>query len=131
MSIHSFDLQNDNEGLICCDEPSTHPEQIARAKLDLPTDVEVQRLTEIFKALADPTRIRIIAALMHTELCVDDLSTLLGMSQSAVSHQLRLLRHLQLVQFRKEGKHSFYHLNDDHVRDLFQRSRDHLNCPSK
>ncbi len=130
MSIHSFDLQNDNEE-ICCDEPSTHPEQIARAKLDLPTDVEVQRLTEIFKALADPTRLRIIAALMHTELCVDDLSTLLGMSQSAVSHQLRLLRHLQLVQFRKEGKHSFYHLNDDHVRDFFQRSRDHLNCPSK
>lgn len=131
MSIHSFDLQNDNEELICCDEPSTHSEQIARAKLDLPTEVEVQRLAEIFKALADPTRIRIIAALMHTELCVDDLSTLLGMSQSAVSHQLRLLRHLQLVQFRKEGKHSFYHLNDDHVRDLFQRSRDHLNCPSK
>jgi len=112
----------------CCDEAMTHPEQIAHAKLDLPDNAEVQRLTEIFKALADPSRVRIIAALMHTELCVDDLAELLGMTQSAVSHQLRLLRHLRLVQFRKEGKHSFYRLDDNHVRDLIQRSRDHLNC---
>lgn len=111
-----------------CDEPTTHPDLIIHARPDLPDEVEAARLAELFKALADPTRVRMVAALMHTELCVDDLAELLGMTQSAVSHQLRLLRHLHLVQFRKAGKHSFYRLDDDHVRDLFQRSRDHLNC---
>ena len=112
----------------CCDETTIHPDLIVHARPDLIGEAEALRLSGLFKALADPTRVRMIAALMHTELCVDDLAELLGMTQSAVSHQLRVLRHLHLVQFRKEGKHSFYRLDDDHVRDLFQRSRDHLNC---
>lgn len=111
-----------------CDEQETHPDLLAKAIPDLPDEREASRLADLFKALADPTRVRIIAALLHTELCVDDLSNLLDMSQSAISHQLRLLRNLHLVQFRRSGKHAFYRLVDDHVRDLFQRSREHLDC---
>ncbi|MGD7035031.1 ArsR/SmtB family transcription factor [Methylotuvimicrobium buryatense] len=112
----------------CCDEQETHPDLLAKAIPDLPDEYEAGRLADLFKALADPTRVRIIAALLHTELCVDDLANLLDMSQSAISHQLRLLRNLHLVQFRRSGKHAFYRLVDDHVRDLFQRSREHLDC---
>lgn len=128
MSNHSHELIPIEDEADCCDEAATHPDLIAQAEPNLLTEEEAMRLAELFKALADPTRARIIAALFHTELCVDDLATLLEMSQSAISHQLRLLRHLQLVQYRKVGKHSFYRLDDDHVRDMFQRSREHLNC---
>lgn len=112
----------------CCDEPEIHPDLLAQSEPDLLNEAEAIRLAQLFKALADPTRVRIIAALIHTELCVDDLANLLDMSQSAISHQLRVLRHMQLVQYRKEGKHSFYRLDDDHVQEMFLRSRDHLNC---
>ncbi len=111
-----------------CDGQETHPDLLAKAIPNLPDEREASRLADLFKALSDPTRVRIIAALLNTELCVDDLANLLDMSQSAISHQLRLLRNLHLVQFRRSGKHAFYRLVDDHVRDLFQRSREHLDC---
>lgn len=106
----------------------THPELVQIALAHMPTEEEAVQLAETFKALADPTRLRLIAALSHTEMCVDDLATLLLLSQSAVSHQLRLLRNLRLVQYRKDGRHVFYRLDDDHVRALFELSRDHLQC---
>jgi ArsR family transcriptional regulator len=84
------------------------------------------RLAEVFKALADPTRVRIISALAQTELCVYDLATALGMSQSAVSHQLRSLREMRLVRYRKAGRHVYYALDDEHIRDLFQRGLEHV-----
>ncbi len=82
-------------------------------------------LAETFQALADASRVRIISGLMDGELCVYDLATMLGMSQSAVSHQLRLLRNLHLVKNRKMGRTVFYSLDDDHIRDLFQRGLEH------
>ncbi len=82
-------------------------------------------LAETFQALADPSRIRLISALMNGEMCVFDLAALLGMSQSAVSHQLRLLRNLRLVKTRKSGRIVFYSLDDEHIRDLFQRGLEH------
>ena len=86
----------------------------------LSTETE-NRMAEIFKALSDPTRLRIVSTLVEHELCVHTLTELLGISQSAVSHQLRLMRQLHLVRFRKEGRHVYYTLDDDHVRDLFQQ----------
>jgi DNA-binding transcriptional ArsR family regulator len=83
-------------------------------------------LAELFKALADPSRVRIISALTNTELCVHDLATALDMSQSAVSHQLRSLREMRLVRFRKEGRHVYYQLDDEHIRDLFRRGLEHV-----
>jgi ArsR family transcriptional regulator, lead/cadmium/zinc/bismuth-responsive transcriptional repressor len=109
-------------------EVVAHPELTKIALAHMPSEEEAAQLAATFKALADPTRVRLIAALAHTEMCVDDLATLLMLSQSAVSHQLRLLRNLHLVQYRKEGRHVFYRLDDDHVRELYERSRDHLHC---
>jgi DNA-binding transcriptional ArsR family regulator len=84
------------------------------------------RLSEIFKALSDPTRLRIIALLLQHEVCVHTLEKTLGMTQSAVSHQLRLLRQLHLVRYRKQGRHVYYALDDDHVRGLFQQGLLHI-----
>jgi len=83
-------------------------------------------VAEIFKALADPTRVRIVHALSHAELCVGDLAAVLEMSESAVSHQLRLLRGLRVVRARRDGKLVFYALDDEHVTRLFQLSLEHL-----
>jgi ArsR family transcriptional regulator len=92
-----------------------------------PVDLETaERLAKVFHAIADPTRIRILSALAEAELCVSDLAAALGMSISAISHQLRLLRELRVVRKRREGKHVYYALDDDHVRDLFERGLEHV-----
>jgi ArsR family transcriptional regulator len=87
-----------------------------------------ERLAELFKSLADPTRVRIIAQLAGGEACVHEIADALALGQSTVSHQLRLLRHLHIVRSRKNGRHVFYQLDDEHVRDLFERARAHLSC---
>ena len=84
-------------------------------------------LAETFKALGDLTRIKIIDALSKTELCVCDIACLLGMSQSAISHQLRVLRSLKLVKNRKEGKVVYYSLDDEHIVNLFNQGLEHVN----
>jgi len=99
---------------------------IVAASLDDIDDQTVARLAETFKALSDPTRLRLIAALREAEVCVGDLARALGLEQSAVSHQLRLLRALQIVRARKVGRHVYYALDDDHVRGLFAQGIDHV-----
>ncbi len=84
------------------------------------------RLSETFKALGDSTRIRIIYALLKKELCVCDISATLGMSPSAVSHQLRILRNLKLVKFEKRGKSVFYSLDDEHIMSMFEKCLEHV-----
>ena len=84
-------------------------------------------LSQTFKALGDPTRLRIIDALSKSELCVCDIAEILGMSQSAISHQLRVLRNLRLIKYRKEGKLAIYSLDDDHVLQLFNQGLEHIN----
>ncbi|MBN2002629.1 MAG: winged helix-turn-helix transcriptional regulator [Anaerolineae bacterium] len=91
--------------------------------LDEPTAVI---LAQTFKALSDPTRVRMIAALAQGELCVHDLVHALDMTQSAVSHQLAKLRDMRLVRFTREGRHIYYTLDDDHIRDLFRLGLDHV-----
>lgn len=81
---------------------------------------------ELFKALSDPTRVRIVGLLAHTELCVGDLCLVLGMSQPAVSHHLRLLRTLRIVETRKDGKHVFYTLVDEHIHQLYHQGVNHV-----
>jgi len=85
------------------------------------------RLSETFKALGDPTRIKIIYALSNKSLCVCDLAAVLDMSQSAVSHQLRILRNLKLVRFEKKGKSVYYSLDDDHILSMFNKCLEHVN----
>lgn len=86
----------------------------------------VLTLAETFKVLGDGTRVRILDALSKTELCVCDLATLLGLSESAVSHQLRLLRSMRLVRSRREGRMVFYTLDDQHIMSLFQQGLRHV-----
>lgn len=88
--------------------------------------LKAAKLAQIYAALSDPTRVRIISALNVRELCVNDLAAALGMTQSAISHQLRLLRTLGLVRNRRQGRIIFYALDDEHIRDLFQRGLEHI-----
>jgi DNA-binding transcriptional ArsR family regulator len=87
---------------------------------------QVSTLAETFRALGDPTRVRVLDALSRAELCVCDLATLLGLSESATSHQLRLLRSLRLVRTRRAGRMVFYALDDDHITRLFAQGLEHV-----
>lgn len=90
------------------------------------TDEQATGIAEIFKALGDPTRIKIIYFLLNKELCVHDLGMRIGMEQSAVSHQLRYLRDLHIVKRRKEGKTVYYSLDDEHIEQIFVQTMVHL-----
>jgi len=114
------------EKLARCEENFIHEDAVLAAQVDLIDGLTATRLASAFAALADPTRVRIISALSNVELCVCDLAALLGMSQSATSHQLRILRNLSLVRTRKDGRIVYYTLDDDHIRELFQRGLEHV-----
>jgi ArsR family transcriptional regulator len=101
-------------------------EKVRAAQAVLIDGLTATRVAQLYKALSDPSRVRIISALSHTELCVHDLAAALGMSQSAVSHQLRSLREMHLVRFRKEGRHVYYQLDDEHIAELFKGGLDHV-----
>lgn len=109
-----------------CEVHCLHAKEVAQAQKDNLPEETIQRLAETFKALGDPTRIKIINALQKRELCVCDLTAVLNMGQSAVSHQLRVLRNLRLVKFRKEGKVVYYSLDDDHILVLFKQGLEHV-----
>lgn len=93
----------------------------------MPIEDALSDLTELFKTLGDPTRIRILFCLFIEEMCVCDIANLLHMSQSAISHQLAVLKHQKLVKARRDGKAIFYSLADDHVRAIINQGMDHVN----
>ena len=101
-------------------------ESARAARTAMPSDRMVRALAETFGTLSDPTRVRILSALSGQELCVFDLARLLGLSGSAISHQLRLLRGQRLVKYRKEGKIAYYSLDDDHIRNLMEECIKHV-----
>jgi len=109
-----------------CQVRALHEEEVARARSSSLPDDEVVHLAQLFKVLGDPTRTRILRALRSEELCVCDISHVLDMSISSISHQLRVLRQHDLVRFRKEGKIVFYSLADTHVLDLHETALEHL-----
>ena len=92
----------------------------------MPTDDELIDLSELFKIFGDSTRIKILYSLLVSEMCVCDIATLLGMSQSAISHQLRLLKQAGLVKYRRDGKTIFYSLADDHVSTIINQGMEHV-----
>jgi ArsR family transcriptional regulator, lead/cadmium/zinc/bismuth-responsive transcriptional repressor len=104
----------------------TDVEAITAARVDIIAPALAERLAETFKALGDPTRVRILSALSGTELCVCDLSGALEMTQSAISHQLGFLRRLHLVRARKQGRQVYYALDDDHIEQLFRGGLEHV-----
>ena len=110
----------------CCEEFCTHDDVIERVRAKLPDVEELYDLAEFFKVFGDTTRIKILYALVEAELCVCDIAQLLGMSQSAISHQLRVLKQSRLVKFRREGKTVFYSLADDHVKTIIGNGMEHI-----
>lgn len=111
---------------IRCEESFIHEDQVLIAQEHLIDGLTSTHLARTFQALSDPTRVRLISALTNAELCVCDLAAVLGMSQSAVSHQLRSLRDLRLVKSRRIGREIFYTLDDDHIRELYDLGLKHV-----
>lgn len=125
MDINS-DLNGANTAADTCDIPFVNERSVRAALGAMPDDGVVLALAETFKVMADPTRLRIIAALAMQELCVCDLARILDVTGSAVSHQLRLLRGQRLVIYRKEGKIAYYTLDDEHIEALFAEALNHV-----
>ena len=109
-----------------CEVKTVDAKKVRSVKKSMLDDHEAQSLSETFAVLADPTRMKIIYALSDEELCVCDIAAVLGMSVSAVSHQLRILRNMRLVKFRKESKMVYYSLDDDHITTLFHEGLKHV-----
>ena len=104
-----------------------HQQAVDEVLGGMPDDETLYDLAELFKVFGDSTRIKILYALFEAELCVCDISKLLGLTQSAVSHQLRVLKNSRLVKFRRDGKTVFYSLADDHVRKIIAQGMEHIN----
>ena len=114
------------ETIACCEEKFVHNEIVQQVNQDLPADEILYDLAELFKVFGDSTRIKILYALFEAEMCVCDITLLLGLSQSAISHQLRVLKSAKLVKYRREGKTVFYSLADDHVRRIIDQGMEHV-----
>ena len=110
----------------CCEEYQTHEELLKLVHEQMPDEDELYDLAELFKVFGDSTRIRILFVLFESEVCVCDLAEALNMTQSAISHQLKILKQNKLVKGRREGKSVFYSLADDHVRTIIEQGIDHI-----
>ncbi len=111
----------------CCETFQTHEEILKLVNEQMPDEDELYDLAELFKVFGDSTRIRILYVLFEAEVCVCDLAQALHMTQSAVSHQLKILKQSKLVKSRREGKSVFYSLADGHVRTIIAQGREHIN----
>ena len=109
-----------------CDQELIHSEALSVVKGHMPPEEELLDMAELFKVFGDTTRIKILYALFESELCVCDIARVLDLTQSAVSHQLRILKGGKLVKYRREGKTVFYSLADDHVRSIINQGMDHI-----
>ncbi|MCL2185941.1 MAG: metalloregulator ArsR/SmtB family transcription factor [Treponema sp.] len=109
-----------------CENDITHEEIINKVRKIMPKDEEFYELADLYKMFSDSTRVRILWALSHSELCVCDIALLLNMTKSAISHQLRALRLTNLVKYEKRGKEVYYSLADSHVKDIFEKGFEHI-----
>lgn len=109
-----------------CEITYVDKKKVSSVKNKMKTEKTMQQIAETFKVLGDTTRSKIIFALSQEELCVCDIANLLGTTKSAVSHQLRVLRNMKLVKYRKEGKMVFYSLDDEHIKNLFSECLRHV-----
>jgi ArsR family transcriptional regulator, lead/cadmium/zinc/bismuth-responsive transcriptional repressor len=109
-----------------CNCIEVHKDCVSCVKENMLSDNVFSSLSELFKVFGDYTRIKIIYALLKKELCVCDIAEVLGMSQSSISHQLRVLKGARLVKFRKEGKVVYYSLDDEHIGSIFNAGLEHL-----
>lgn len=111
---------------VCCDSTEVHEDLLKIVKETMPDETKLYDLAELFKVFGDSTRIRILFVLFEAEVCVCDLAQALNMTQSAISHQLKILKQSKLVKSRREGKSIFYSLADDHVRTIIAQGCEHI-----
>ncbi len=109
-----------------CNCAVIHEDVVKKVKSNMPKDEKLYDLAELFKVFGDTTRVKILYALLEEEMCVCDIAALLGMTQSAISHQLRVLKAARLVKYRKEGKVVYYSLDDEHVKNIFDQGLEHI-----
>ena len=118
---------DDPRAVPCCEDTQVHDQLVDQVRREMPDEDTLYDLTELFHVFGDSTRMRILYALFASELCVCDIAALLNLSQSAISHQLRLLKNTRLVTSRREGKTVFYSLADDHVKTIIDQGLEHVN----
>jgi ArsR family transcriptional regulator len=111
---------------VTCDCNVIHKDIIDKVRVHMPEDERLYDLAELFKVFGDSTRIRILWALAESQMCVCDIANLLDMKQSAISHQLRILKQARLVKYRRDGKVVYYSLDDEHVQQIFDQGLHHI-----
>ena len=116
----------DRYNVECCDFIHAHEDIVEKVRGTMPGEDTLYDLTELFRMFADSTRVRILYVLEESEMCVCDLAALLGMTQSAISHQLRALKNARLVKARRDGKTVFYSLADQHVKTILDQGLEHI-----
>ncbi len=120
-------MTKDSVNLELCEHESVHSDILQKVRKQMPDDISLDKMAEIFKIFGDNTRAKIISALSVSEMCVCDIAALLGMTSSAISHQLRILKQARIVNSRRKGKAVFYKLNDAHIEQLFNITFEHVN----
>ena len=120
-------MQGDIPEIDRCDCNIIHEDIVADVRAHMADEESLMDLADFFKVFGDTTRIGIICALVRSEMCVCDIAALLGMTKSAISHQLRVLKQAKLVKYRKEGKVVYYSLDDEHVKTIFNQGLTHIN----
>ena len=126
MLLERMVVMTDSNGVERCDYSHVHQEIVDKVERTMPEDEILYDLAELFKIFGDSTRIKILYVLFESEMCVCDIAKLLGMTQSAISHQLRALKQSKLVKYRREGKTVFYSLADGHVRTILGQGMEHI-----
>ncbi|MEF9941799.1 MAG: metalloregulator ArsR/SmtB family transcription factor [Lachnospiraceae bacterium] len=111
----------------CCEEMHVHSEIVHKVEQQMPLESKMCELAGFFKVFGDTTRIRILYTLFQSEMCVCDLAMLLQMTQSAISHQLKVLKQMKLVKNRRDGKTVFYSLADNHIQSIMNQGMEHIN----
>jgi ArsR family transcriptional regulator len=109
-----------------CEQCHHHEDIVRQVEANIPCEEDMYDLAELYKVFGDTTRIKILSVLRLQEMCVCDIANLLGMTKSAVSHQLKILRQSDLVTYKKRGKNVIYSLADDHVRDIIEKALEHI-----
>ncbi len=109
-----------------CERTCIHQDVVEAVRERMPPDARLDDVAELFKVFGDTTRIKIVSALFESEMCVCDIACLLQMSQSAISHQLRVLKQAGLVKYVRQGKTVYYSLNDDHIKRIFDQGYSHV-----
>lgn len=119
-------MNNDENKIECCESSLIHEDVVKKVGENMPNEDMLYDLADLFKIFGDSTRVKILYVLFSSEMCVCDIAALLNMNQSAISHQLRVLKNARLVKNRRDGKIVYYSLDDDHVKQIFDQGLAHI-----